>query len=240
MKDNRDEKRSSTHVSWDTKERNETSCASRRMELPELNLNKSIREFYQWMEEAESYSEFMSLSMKPKKKQMKMLLKHLNPVLREMIEKSIKESDDFEDGLIKLERIFNERNPLQSKRWKHMKLRQKAGEDFFKWRERHLNSFQDAKMEEINTEEFMILSLVSKTNEGIIKKRIEMLKNPTMKDVEEIAKFELRDVEDTSEDSYNEENIRKTSRVHEVKEIEETKANTGARSKLFEKKECNK
>merc|ERR1712105_400527 len=170
-------------------------------------MNRNIREFYQWIEEAESYSEFMMLSMKPKKKQRKMLLKHLNPVLRKMMEESIKESDDFNDGLYKLKKIFNERNPLQSKRWKHMKLRQKAGEDFFKWQERHFNSFQDAKMDKIDTEEFMILSLISKTRDGILKKKIEKLMNPTMKDIEEIAKIELYDVEDTSEDSYNEESI---------------------------------
>jgi len=141
MKGNRDEKKSSTHVSWNTEERNKALGASRRVELPELDLNKNIGEFYHWIEEAESYSEFMMLSMKPKKKQRKMLLKHLNPVLRKMMEESIKESDDFNDGLYKLKKIFNERNPLQTKRWKHMKLRQKTGEDFFKWKKTTLYQF---------------------------------------------------------------------------------------------------
>ena len=100
MKGNRDEKNSSTHVSWNTEERYRALGASRRMELPELDLNKNIGEFYHWIEEAESYSEFMALSMKPKKKQQKTLLKHLNPVLRKMVEESFKESDDFNDGFL--------------------------------------------------------------------------------------------------------------------------------------------
>ena len=66
-KNNRCDRSSSTHVSWKMSEGNTTPNVLTGVELPELNLTKSIGEFYHWIEQAERYSEIMLMNMKPKR-----------------------------------------------------------------------------------------------------------------------------------------------------------------------------
>ena len=93
--------------------------------------------------------------------------------------------------MTRLREIFDETNPLYTRRWKHVKMRQKPDEEFLAWKARHYVSFINAKMTEMSDEDHMVLSLLLGTKEGKIKSKITSLTNPTMKEVENIARTEM-------------------------------------------------
>ena len=62
---------------------------------------------------------------------------------------------------------------------------------FFAWKVRHFVSFCNAKMTEMSDEDHMILSLTLGTKEGKIKSNITTLRNPTIKEIDNIARSEV-------------------------------------------------
>ena len=123
-----------------------------------------------------------------------------------MVSTVLTEESDFKEGLERLKEIFDGTYPLYTRRWRHARLKQKPEEDFLAWKARHYVSFCNAKMTEMSDEDHMVLSLLIGTKEGKIKSKITSKNNPSMKEVDEIARSErcIANIKDQTSTSSNE------------------------------------
>ena len=160
------------------------------VELVKLTLDTDINEFFCWVKKAEFYADAYLVHEKPRRIQQQMLLQHLDLGLSKMVTIMLTDGSDFKEGLERLKEIFDSIYPLYTRRWRHVKLKQKPEEDFLAWKARHYVSFCNAKMTEMSDEDHMVLSLLMGTREGRIKSKIASKNNPSMEEVEEIARSE--------------------------------------------------
>ena len=171
--------------------RGSSSVVTAEVKLSKLSLNLNMAEFIRWVIQAEFYADAYLVHDKLKKIQQQMLLQHLDLTLQNMLSIMLTDQSDFKEGLERLKEIFDNTYPLYTRRWRHMRMKQKQDEDFLAWKARHYISFVNAKMTEMNEEDHMVLSLLLGTKEGKIKSKITSKSNPTMKEVEEIARSEM-------------------------------------------------
>ena len=114
--------------------RGTSSIVTAEIKLVKLTLNMNIGEFYRWVTQAEFYADAYLVHDKPKKIQQQTLLQHLDLTLSNMISTVLTDESDFKEGLERLREIFDETYPLYTRRWRHVRMKQKPDEDFLAWK----------------------------------------------------------------------------------------------------------